>query len=204
MAEHFSSTPAVCSWKSLSGQELHQRLTSLGLVLDTQEKVIICTKCQYALKPSDAVSKHLGDRHDISTRARHGLSAFVKQLQLPDPSRLEPRPGGCASHPNLATKSGVACRQCDYRSTSLDLVQRHLAKTHGEGGGCKTWLRDQIRNNLLLQSWTQNGSAYWIVGVNGGNELGAHLDTPQASPERRQKLTALHERELQRARNEEA
>lgn len=40
--------------------------------------------------------------------------------------------------------------------------------------------------------------------MNGGNNLGAHLDTPQASPERRQKLTALHERELQRARNEEA
>jgi hypothetical protein len=167
MAELSSFTPAVRSWKSLSGQELHQRLTSLGLVLDTQEKVIICTTCQYALKPSDAVSKHLGDRHDISTKARHGLSAFVKQLQLPDPSRLEPRPDGCAPHPNLATKSGVACGQCDYRSTSLDLAQRQLAKTHGEKGGRKTWLRDHIRNDLLPQNWTQNGSAYWIVGLNG-------------------------------------
>jgi hypothetical protein len=204
MAEHSSSTPTVRNWKSLSGQELYQRLTSLGLVLDTEEKVIICTKCRYALKPSDAVSKHLGDRHDTSAKARHGLSAFVKQLQLPDPSRLEPRPDGCAPHPNLATKSGVACGQCNYRSTSLDLVQRHIAKTHGEKGGRKTWLRDHIRNDLLLQSWTQNGSAYWIVGVNGGNNLGAHLDTPQASPKRRQKLAALHERELQRARNEEA
>lgn len=140
----------------------------------------------------------------MSAKARHGLSAFVKQLQLPDPSRLEPRPDGCAPHPNLATKSGVACGQCDYRSTSLDLAQRHLAKTHGEKGGRKTWLRDQIRNDILLQSWTQNGSAYWIVGLNGGINLGAHLDTPQASPQRRQKLTTLHERELQRARNEEA
>lgn len=38
MAEHYSSTPAVRSWKSLSDQELHQRLTSLGLVLDKEEK----------------------------------------------------------------------------------------------------------------------------------------------------------------------
>jgi hypothetical protein len=117
-------------------------------------------KCQYALKPSNAVSKHLGDKHEISAKARHGLNAFVKQLQLPDPSRLEPWPDGCAPHPNLATKSGVACGQCNYWSTSLDLAQRHLAKTHGEKGGRKTWLRDHIRNDLLLQSWTQNGSAY--------------------------------------------
>jgi hypothetical protein len=189
MAEHSSSTPAVRSWKSLSGGELHQRLASLGLVLDTEEKVIICKKCQYALKSSDAISKHLGDRHDTSAKARHGLSAFVKQLQLPDPSRLEPRPDGCAPHPNLATKSGVACGQCKYRSTSLDLAQRHLAKTQGEKGGRKTWLRDHIRKDLLLQSWTQNGSAYWIVDLKGRNNLRAHLDTPQASPQRRQKLT---------------
>lgn len=129
MAEHSSLNPAIRSWKSLSGQELHQRLTSLALVLDTEEKVVFCAKCQYTLKPSDAVSKHLEDRHDTSTKARHGLSAFVKQLQLPDPSRLEPRPDGCASHLNLATKSGVACGQCNYRSTSLDLVQRHLGSS---------------------------------------------------------------------------
>jgi hypothetical protein len=150
MADHSSLTPAVRSWKSLAGQELYQRLTSLGLVLDKEENIIICTKCQYALEPSDAVSKHLGDKHDISAKARHGLSAFVKQLQLPDPSRLESRPDGCAPHPNLATKSGMACGQCNYRSTSLDLAQRHLTKTHGEKGGRKTWLRDHIRNDLLL------------------------------------------------------
>jgi len=179
-------------------------MASLGLVLDREEKVIICMKCQYALKPSDVVSKHLGDKHEISAKARHGLNAFVKQLQLPDPNKLEPRPDGCAPHPNLATKSGVTCGQCNYRSTSLDLAQRHLAKTHGEKSGRKTWLCDHLRKDLFLQSWTQNGSAYWIVALNEGNDLGAHLDNAQASPQRRQDLTALHERELQRARNEEA
>jgi hypothetical protein len=204
MAEHFFSTPAVRSWKCLSGQELRQKLTSLGLVLDREGKVIICMECQYALKPSDAVSKHLGDKHKISAKARHGLNAFVKQLQLPDPNKLEPRPDGCAPHPNLATKSGVACVQCNYRTTSLDLAQRHLAKTHSEKSGRKTWLRDHLQKDLCLQSWTQNGSAYWIVALNEGDDLGPHLDAAQASPQRRQKLTALHERELQRVSNEEA
>jgi hypothetical protein len=80
MAEHSFSTPAVRSWRSLSGQELRQRLASLDLVLDKELEVIICTKSQYVLKPSDAVSKHLGDKHKISAKARHGLNAFVKQL----------------------------------------------------------------------------------------------------------------------------
>lgn len=203
MAEHYSFTPAVRNWKSLSGQEPHQRLNFLSLVLDTEEKVIICKKCQYALKPSDAVSEHLGNRQEISAKAHHGLNAFVKQLQLPDPSRLQPRPDGCAPRPNLATKSGVACGQCNYRSTSLDLAQRHLAKTHREKSSRKTWLRDHLRKDLFLHSWTQNGSAYWIVAPNEGNKSGGHLDIPEASPQRRQKLTALHQRELQRARNEE-
>jgi hypothetical protein len=108
MAEHSSSTPAVRSWKSLSGQEVRQRLTSLGFILDIREKVIICTKCQYALKPSNAVSKNLGDKHDISAKACHGLNAFVRA------NKLEPRPDGRALHPCLATKPGMACVQYTY------------------------------------------------------------------------------------------
>lgn len=93
----------VRSWKSLSSEELGQKLTSLGLIFDRKEKVIICTKCQYALKPSDAVSKHLGDKHEINAKERHGLHASVEQLQLLDPKKLEPRPDGFAPYPCLAT-----------------------------------------------------------------------------------------------------
>ena len=165
---------------------------------------MFCTKRQHALKASDVVSKHLEDKHEISAKECRGLNAFVKQLQLPDPNKSEPRPDGCAPHPCLATKLGVACVQCTYWSTSVKLAQWHVAKTHGEKGGRKTWLRNHLREFLLLQSWTQNGSSYWIVAVNQEDELGAHLDTAAASPQRRQRLTALHERELQRGRNEEA
>jgi hypothetical protein len=45
MAEHSFFTLAVRSQKSLSGQELCQELTSLGLVLHMEEEFIICTKC---------------------------------------------------------------------------------------------------------------------------------------------------------------
>jgi hypothetical protein len=76
MAERPFSPSAVHSWKSLSSQELGQKLTSLSLVLDREEKVIICTKCRYALKPSDVVSKHLREKHGISAKERHGLNGF--------------------------------------------------------------------------------------------------------------------------------
>jgi hypothetical protein len=38
MIERLASTSAVRSWKSLSGQELDQKFTSLGLVLDREEE----------------------------------------------------------------------------------------------------------------------------------------------------------------------
>jgi hypothetical protein len=76
MAERPFSPSAVHSWKSLSSQELGQKLTSLSLVLDREEKVIICTKCRYALKPSDVVSKHLREKHGTSAKERHGLNGF--------------------------------------------------------------------------------------------------------------------------------
>jgi hypothetical protein len=114
----------------------------------------------------------------MSARDCHGLNAVVKQLQLPDPNKLEPRPDGCAPHPCLAAKLGVACVRCTYRFNSLELAQRHLAKIHVTKGGRKSWLRDHHRNNPLLQSWSQNGSGYWIVAVNQENSLGAVRDEP--------------------------
>ena len=114
MAERPSSTSAVRSWRSLSSQQLNQEFTSLGLILDREKEVIICAKCQYAFKPSDAVSKHLGDKHGRSAKDGHGLNAFVKQLQLPDPNKLEPRPDGCAPHPCLVTETDVAYVQRTY------------------------------------------------------------------------------------------
>jgi hypothetical protein len=70
------SPSAVRSWKSLSSQELGQKWTSPSLVLDREEKVIICTERRYALKPSDVVSKHLREKHGINAKEGHGLNDF--------------------------------------------------------------------------------------------------------------------------------
>jgi hypothetical protein len=46
VAEGHMSTMAVRRWKSLTGQDLDRKLASLGLVLDREEKVIICVECK--------------------------------------------------------------------------------------------------------------------------------------------------------------
>ena len=36
-------------------------------------------------------------------------------------------------------------------------MQRHMSKAHGRKSDRKNWLRDEIREDVQLQSWTQNG-----------------------------------------------
>ncbi|KAH6983611.1 hypothetical protein BKA56DRAFT_615579 [Ilyonectria sp. MPI-CAGE-AT-0026] len=57
-----------------------EALTRLSLWIDPATNLLICTqpKCKYALStgPSCVVS-HLWDKHDISTKARKGLSESI-------------------------------------------------------------------------------------------------------------------------------
>ena len=145
------------------------------------------------------MSKHLWEKHQIPTEAREGLNPFVKSLRLPNPNKLELRRDGSAPHPHLAIKSGAACKQCDYRSTSLDLMRRHMSKTHGRKSNRKNWLGDEIRENLQLQSWTQKGSrGYWIVGSGGHAAITAALPSSECSPRRQRRVGGLREEEQQR------
>lgn len=66
--------------------------------------------------------------------SRRGLVSFVESLGFPDPNKLGLRPDGSQPHPYLALQPGAACRQCAFRSTSVDLVRCHLVKVHGLKG----------------------------------------------------------------------
>lgn len=188
------------NWKTLPQAHLDRKLTTLGLHLDRTERVIICIQCKYSLQPSgEAVSKHLWEKHKVPAEARRGLNPFVRSLQLPDPNKLDLRHDGCAPHPYLAIQSGAACKRCNYRSTSLDLMQRHLSKQCGRKADRKNWLRDEIRTDLMLQSWSQNGArGYWIVKSNECSSPPTPVAGTSCSPRRQKRLAALHEKEEQR------
>ena len=83
--ESSSSTPSLSPprrpLRIEEGEDLHRRLGRLGLYLNRPERAVICIACKYALKPSGVrVSKHLGEKHRISTRARVGLCPLIQSL----------------------------------------------------------------------------------------------------------------------------
>ncbi|KAF2715921.1 hypothetical protein K431DRAFT_236565 [Polychaeton citri CBS 116435] len=143
------------AWNVLLEFVVDSKLLALGLHWDKDAGAIICTKWRYVLQTKgDRVSRHLGDKHDVPPTLRKGLSAFMKYLSLPDPNQIPPRADYSPPHPHPAVYLGGACKHCDYRSTSLELVRHHLSKTHGCKSDQKHWLRDSVESNLQLQGWT--------------------------------------------------
>ncbi|PWI64591.1 hypothetical protein PCL_09521 [Purpureocillium lilacinum] len=66
-----------------------ERLLALGLYYNEPEPAVLCLRCGFALKTGgDRVSRHLGEKHDITRKARWGLNKLVQSLHLPDPNRI--------------------------------------------------------------------------------------------------------------------
>ncbi|KAH6985327.1 hypothetical protein EDB80DRAFT_821764 [Ilyonectria destructans] len=149
-----------------------QKLQRLHLHFNLPEPAIICTRCGYALKTdNDRVGRHLGEKHGVPKSARRGLNSLINSLSLPDPDALPVRADKSAPHLHLALQDGSACKHCGLRSTSLELLSRHVKKSHRleirktDGKG-KRWLRDQIEDKLTFQSWKANDIHHsWIVST---------------------------------------
>jgi hypothetical protein len=161
-----------------------EQLDRLGLCLNQPEPAILCIQCKFALKADgDRVSRHLGERHGISKLARRGLGPFIRTLRLPDPETLPVRSDGSSPHPHLRIQQGAACRHCGLRSTSLEVLSRHLKNVHsqdiqhsrGRGFPKSHWLQDHILDRLSLQTWTvSNIGRSWTVHLYGGQPQGPH------------------------------
>ncbi|OWT42334.1 hypothetical protein VFPPC_18523 [Pochonia chlamydosporia 170] len=118
----------------------------------------------------DRVSRHLGEKHGHSRKARWGLNKLMNSLQLPSPRQLPPRQDGCPQHPHLALQRGVGCSYCRFRSTSYDILSRHLKKEHRREVTARRssgyWLRDHIQDDILFQSWLPGDIlATWCVSA---------------------------------------
>ncbi|KAG8664460.1 hypothetical protein FPOAC2_13431 [Fusarium poae] len=130
-----------------------EQLDRFGLYLNQPEPAILCIQCKFALKADgDRVSRHLGERHGISKLARRGPGLFIRALRLPDPKTLPVRPDGSSPHPHLRIQQGAACRHCGLRSTSLEVLSRHLKEVHpqdiqhsgGRGFPESHWLQESL------------------------------------------------------------
>lgn len=169
---------------------MRRKMAVLGLYINRPEPAIICTSCQYALSPSgEAVTKHLWEKHQIHPSLREGLTAYVRLLRLPDPNKLSLRGEGSLAHPHLSVQSGTACKHCDFKTTGLTLMVRHISKAHKGLKGARNWMRDCIQEDVSLQSWTQNGArGYWTVDSDRVSTPAAGLEY---SPRRRERVERM-------------
>jgi hypothetical protein len=183
-------------WTHLPKEEVCQRLSSIDLALYESDRVLICTRCKYALQPSgQTVSKHLWEKHFLPAKERVGLNLFVRNLDLPDPNTVPKRPDGDPIHPHLLAQSGFACLQCDYRTTSETLVRRHLSQEHGHQLSPSSTSRNRCWSEATLQSWTQNGKrGFWIVAKSENEET----QVEQQPPRRKRKLSEICQAEVER------
>jgi hypothetical protein len=110
------------------------------------------------------VLKHPWEIQKIPLESRQDLNAAVKRLALPDVNTVEARKDGCAPHPHLVTSPSVQCKHCTYRSTSSDLIRRHLSAEHKLKRRDLVRARDHFDEHLNFQAWTENGKRdFWIV-----------------------------------------
>jgi hypothetical protein len=58
------------------------------------------------------------------------------------PEALRLRPDGSTPHPHLQVQSGIGCRHCSLKTTSHEVLSRHLSKNHGVKRKSPTWLHD--------------------------------------------------------------
>ncbi|GKU09814.1 unnamed protein product, partial [Fusarium langsethiae] len=179
-----------------------EQLDRFGLYLNQPEPAILCIQCKFALKADgDRVSRHLGERHGISKLARRGLGPFIRALRLPDPKTLPVRPDGSSPHPHLRIQQGAACRHCGLRSTSLEVLSRHLKEVHpqdiqhsrGRGFPESHWLQDHILDRLSFQAWTaSNIERSWTVHLYRVQPQGPHTPvTIYQAPEAIHRLANL-------------
>jgi hypothetical protein len=125
----------------------------LGHVLIRSGDALICSHCMYALKPlGQTVSKRSCEKHSALTKDRSGLNALVLELELPDPNTLPTGQDWSPAHPYLAVQAGVVCLQCNYRTTSTDLLQHHLSKEHSQWRSDMDIRRGKIWTEVSLQS----------------------------------------------------
>ena len=151
---------------SLSVIAISEKLSYFNLYLNQPERALICLLCGYALQTrGQQASRHVGDKHGIPRSERKGLTALIQSLALEDPNLLPSREDWSVPHNLLLVSSGYACKSCDFRTTSVDLVQRHFSQDHGWKGSRKRdgWQQDHV-HMVDLQSWSQNGRRkFWIV-----------------------------------------
>jgi hypothetical protein len=183
-------------------QALQQLIEQLNLHLNEPEPVMICRICQFALSGSiKSIVDHTVDMHKCPRYLTKDLGQLLKPYTILGPKELPLRPDYAPPHPHPSKHLGMMCKHCKHKTTSAEILARHLSKEHGVKRKTATWLREHGVSGLVLQSWDRNGAyGYWIVEADRSASASSTFDNSQLqeSALRLQRLEQMHRDERER------
>ncbi|KAF2008559.1 hypothetical protein BU24DRAFT_319607, partial [Aaosphaeria arxii CBS 175.79] len=132
-------------------------LEQLNLHVNEPEPVIICRACQFGLHGTvKSITDHVVEKHNHSPHVTKQLRELLKPYTIPSPTQLALRPDQSPPHPHLAIHLGNACKHCGYRTTSTELMGRHLSSKHNVKRKASTSPRcRENRGQALLGEWKE-------------------------------------------------
>jgi hypothetical protein len=142
-------------------------LQQSGLHVLEPEHALLCSPCKVALPvKSEHVFHHLQERHDLSGPYHDLHASQLDLLMLTDVANLKPRSDNSSALPDLVVAPGYSCRRCAFRTSSQQLLSRHLPTVHQVSWKAARDGGDY--NQVSLQRWTGGGrniGAWWIVSL---------------------------------------
>lgn len=206
MSNHFtfhSPTPSLFSPPStapIAPTTPLESLAHLGLWVDIQSKLLICTQptCRYALGSSPTcVTSHLRDKHNLPRHTRKGLSKLLRTLGLYNPTDVDPLADASPEHAKLKVYDGFACCHCPFRTIHLPTMRRHFSATSADSCPSNTpdsrryGNIDHLFEYVYLQTWTTGSNRkYWIIKRNG------HITRPVIEQHTYNHILAVQAREV--------
>jgi hypothetical protein len=121
----------------------------LNLHLNEPEPVIVCYICPFALSGSmKCLVDHVVDEHGYFRDFAKELGQLLQPYTILGPTELRLRPDHSPPHPDLTKHLGMMCKQCRHKTTSAEILGRHLSKEHRVKRKTSTWLREHAASGL--------------------------------------------------------
>lgn len=132
------------------------------VALNAEFNVLICTQCKYAVA-SNAISRHLGDRHKVPIKLRKQLDKYIQAFPFPyDHIRIQLPSNGSAPQPVVPVLNGYLCKDCPYISQNRDVIRQHINAVHHK----KRLADEDLFKPVQIQSWfAQKRARYWTVDL---------------------------------------
>jgi hypothetical protein len=77
-----------------------------------------------------SIVDHVADKHKYPRDLAKSLSQLLRPYTILGPKELRLRPDHTPPHPHLSKHLGMMCKHCRQKTTSVEILARHLSKEH--------------------------------------------------------------------------